>query len=112
MSEPPTIATLLAQGLFHHQQGDFKNAMDRYTDVLRTDPDNVDALHYIAAIACQEGQYTQGIDLARRALARRPQARMHNLIGKALERQGDHLEAVKAFDAAIALDTNFAEAHG
>ena len=37
---------------------------------------------------------------------------MHNLIGKAQERQGEHLEAVKSFDAAIALDGKFAEAHG
>ncbi|HUH83326.1 MAG TPA: tetratricopeptide repeat protein [Stellaceae bacterium] len=113
MNEAPSIATLLQQGLFHHQRGEIAQAMERYTDVLRTDPQNKDALYYVAVVACQEGQFKQGIDLARRALAQgAKEARVHNLLGKALEREGEHLEAIKAFDAAIAADANFAEAHG
>jgi tetratricopeptide (TPR) repeat protein len=110
---PATAAQLLQQGLFHHQRGELSEAMDRYTAVLRADPNNADALYYVAVVACQEGQFKEGIGLARRALEHAPpQARVHNLLGKALEAQGEHLEAVKSFDAAIALDANFAEAHG
>ncbi len=117
MSDPttthPSAAQLLQQGLFHHQQGQLDMAMDRYMAVLRNDPQNADALYYVAVVACQEQQFVQGIALAQRALKHGPpQARVHNLLGKALERQGDHLEAVKNFDAAIALDPKFAEAHG
>lgn len=113
MMSPPSIAELLQQGLFHHRQGQLAQAVERYSDVLRIDPDNADALYYAAVIACQENQFKQGISLAHRALAPGPpQARVHNLLGKALEREGDHLEAVKSFDAAIALDRDFAEAHG
>lgn len=113
MTEPLTIAQLIQQGLFHHRQGQLPQAIERYSDVLRIDPGNPEALYYAAVIACQENQFKQGIDLARRALEREPpQARVHNLMGKALEREGDHLEAVKSFDAAIALDPDFAEAHG
>jgi len=112
-SAHPTAAQLLQQGLFHHRQGQLDMAMDRYMEVLRNDPQNADALYYVAVVACQEQQFVQGIALAQRALKNGPpQARVHNLLGKALERQGDHLEAVKNFDAAIALDPNFAEAHG
>jgi tetratricopeptide (TPR) repeat protein len=111
--QPPTTAQLLQQGLFHHQRGEHGPAVENYTQVLRNDPQNADALYYVAVVACQEEQFEQGIALARRALEfGPPQARVHNLLGKALERQGDHLEAVKSFDAAIALDPNFAEAHG
>jgi tetratricopeptide (TPR) repeat protein len=113
MTETVTSAQLLQQGLFHHRHGQIAEAMDRYTQVLRTDPQNADALYYIAVVACQEGQFKQGVDLARRALAvGRPQARVHNLLGKALEQVGNPLEAMMAYDAAIALDPNFAEAHG
>ena len=113
MSEPLPAATLLQQGLFHHRQGDLAQAMQRYSDVLRTDPDNAEALYYVAVIACQEEQFKQGIELGRRRSPHGPpQARVHNLIGKAQERMGEHLEAIKAFDAAIALDPDFAEAHG
>jgi tetratricopeptide (TPR) repeat protein len=109
----PSAAQLLQQGLFHHQRGELGPAMDNYTRVLRNDPHNADALYYVAVVACQEDQLDQGIALARRALEfGPPQARVHNLLGKALERQGEHLEAVKSFDAAIAIDAKFAEAHG
>ena len=82
-------------------------------EVLRNDPQNADALYYVAVVACQEGQFPQGVELARRASrSGRPQASVHNLLGKALDRLGEPLEAVKSFDRAIALDANFAEAHG
>ncbi len=113
MSETLPAATLIQQGLFHHRQGDLAQAMQRYSEVLRVDPAHPDALYYVAVVACQEEQFTQGIELARKALAAGPpQARVHNLLGKAHERLGEHLEAIKAFDAAIATDPNFAEAHG
>lgn len=110
---PSSAAQLLQQGLYHHQRGELAPAMDRYTEVLRNDPHNADALYYCAVIACQEDQLEQGIALARRALEHGPpQARIHNLIGKALERQNHPLEAVKSYDAAIVIDPGFAEAHG
>jgi tetratricopeptide (TPR) repeat protein len=113
MTEPATTAQLLQQGLFHHRQGDFAQAMERYTEVLRNDPNNADALYYVAVVACQEEQFQQGVDLARRAIANGPpQARVHNLLGQALYRLGEPMEAIKNFDRAIALDANFADAHG
>ena len=63
MAESPTNADLLSQGLFHHRQGQLAQAMERYTAVLRTDPNNADALYYVAAVACQEGQYKEGVEL-------------------------------------------------
>ena len=111
MSE--SAEALLAQGLFHHRQGQIPLAMERYTEVLRVNPQNADALYYIAVIACQEGQYQQGIDLARRSLGfNRRQARAHNVIGQALHRLGKVKEALTAFDDALECDVNFAEAYG
>ena len=113
MAEPATAAQLLQQGLFHHRQGQLALAMERYVEVLRNDPKNADALYYVAVVACQEGQFKQGVELARRAIAfGPPQARVHNLLGQALDRLGEPLEAIKNFDKAIALDPNFAAAHG
>ena len=87
MSEPRTAAELIQQGLVHHKAGQISLAMDRYTQALRNDPHNADALYYIALIACHEGQFQHGIDLARRSLSFRPrQGRAHNLIGQALHR--------------------------
>ncbi|HJT07227.1 MAG TPA: tetratricopeptide repeat protein, partial [Stellaceae bacterium] len=89
-----TNAELIQQGLIHHRAGQIGPAMDRYTEVLRNDPRDADALYYIAMIACQDGQYDKGIELARRALAFKPgQARAHILIGQALHRQGKIADA-------------------
>jgi tetratricopeptide (TPR) repeat protein len=108
-----TIAQLLQQGLFHHRQGDIPIAMERYSEVLSKDPKNADALYYVAVIACQEGQYKQGVDLIKRALGLvAPQARMLNILGQALDRLNQPLEAIKALDQAIALDPSLAAAHG
>lgn len=113
MAEPATAAQLLEQGLFHHRRGEHALAMERYVDVLRGDPENADALYYIAAMVCQEGEYAQGIEIAKRSLGFRPgQARAFNLIGKAYDRLGQPQDALKNFDQAIAADPDFADAHG
>jgi tetratricopeptide (TPR) repeat protein len=108
-----TVAQLLQQGLFHHRQGQIALAMERYTEVLKTDPNNGEALYYIAVVCCQDGQFKQGAELARKAIScGLDTAKVHNLLGQALDRLGEPLEAVKSFDKAIAVDPNFAEAHG
>src|SRR3974377_644972 len=99
----PTAAQLIEQGLFHHRQGDRRSAMERYTEVLRINPENADALYYIAVAACQDCQFKQGIELARRSLMFKPrQARAYNLIGQALHRQGGTQGGVEDFDERIA----------
>lgn len=107
-----TMAQLLQQGLFHHRQGQIQQAMERYGEVLQKDPKNADALYYVAVVACQEGQFKQGVDLVRRAMSLvPPEARMLNLLGQALDRLGQPLDAIKALDQAIALDPKLAAAH-
>jgi tetratricopeptide (TPR) repeat protein len=112
-TDNPSAATLLQQGLFHHRQGQLDLAMQRYIDVLDSDPTNADALYYVAVVACEDGQYDKGAELAERAIAAgKPQARVHNLLGQAYDRLHKPLEAIKAYDAALAVDPNFAAAHG
>jgi tetratricopeptide (TPR) repeat protein len=113
MIDAPKADALLQQGLFHHRQGQLEQALERYVEVLKGDPKNADALYYVAVVACQGGEYAEGIKLARRAISLGPPtARLHNLLGQALYREGDRLEAIKNFDTAIALDPNLADAHG
>ncbi len=72
--------------------------------VLASDPANADALYYLAMAACQQGRFDEGMDLAQRAVAARPQhARAHNLIGMTFGRLGrndDALAAVRCGDRA------------
>src|SRR3569623_623548 len=110
---PQTIAQILQQGLFHHRQGEFRPAMERYMEVLRINPEHAETLYYCAVIACAEGQFKEGVEVVRRAIKFGPAtAKMYNVLGQALDRLGEPLEAIKAIDQAIALDPNLAAAHG
>ena len=109
----PTTAQLLQQALFHHRQGQIPLAMERYTEALKINPNNGDALYGVAVVACQEGQFKEGAELARKAIANGLNtAKVYNLLGQALDRLGESTEAVKCFDRAIAAEPNFADAHG
>jgi cytochrome c-type biogenesis protein CcmH/NrfG len=93
--------------------GNLRAAMDGYMRVLKDDPQNADALYYVAVVAVQEGQYPDGIKLAQRALSVGPaQPRLHNLLGQTYVRLGEEQEALASFDRAIELQPDFADAHG
>ncbi|HEY1312201.1 MAG TPA: tetratricopeptide repeat protein, partial [Pseudolabrys sp.] len=63
MTDASKAARLLQQGLFHHRQGQIEQAMERYVEVLQGDPENADALYYVAVVACQGGELAEGIKL-------------------------------------------------
>jgi tetratricopeptide (TPR) repeat protein len=88
MSVSPA-SDLLQEGLALHRRGAVDEAAARYTDVLRADPANADALYYLALISCQHGRFEEGAELARKSLAGDPkQARSH-------VRDPAHLAALK-----------------
>ena len=87
--------------------------MSRYRQVLESEPAHAAALYHLAVIACQQGQFPEGIERVRRSLASDPQQpRAHNLLGMALARLGRHEEALASFDRALVLQPDFADAHG
>src|SRR5438477_12440361 len=104
---------VLEGALALHRMGNLRAAMDGYMRVLKDDPQNADALYYVAVVAVQEGQYPDGIKLAQRALSVGPaQPRLHNLLGQTYVRLGEEQEALASFDRAIELQPDFADAHG
>jgi predicted O-linked N-acetylglucosamine transferase (SPINDLY family) len=112
MSDTNT-ADLINQGLALHRQGALPQAAARYSEALRRDPRNPDALYYLAAIAGAEGQFDAAISLSRAAIEVAPdRAKPHNLLGKALHRTRQNPAALASFQAAIACEPTFAEAHG
>ena len=111
MSVSPA-SDLLQEGLALHRRGAVDEAAARYTDVLRADPANADALYYLALISCQHGRFEEGAELARKSLASDPkQARSHVILGRALHALGRNDDALSSFDRAIALAPELAPAH-
>ena len=108
-----TAKQTLQGALALHRMGNLRAAMDGYMRVLKDDPQNADALYYVAVVAVQEGQFPDGIKLAQRALTLGPpQARLHNLLGQTYFRLGQADEALASYDRAIKLQPDFADAHG
>jgi tetratricopeptide (TPR) repeat protein/SAM-dependent methyltransferase len=104
---------LLQEAARLHREGALNEAAGRYRQVLHAEPDHAQALYHLAVICCQQAQFREGIELARRSLAGDPhQPRAHNLTGMALGRLGRQEEALACFDAAIADQPDFADAHG
>ena len=111
--DKPSTAKLLQEGLAMHRAGMRREAMDCYIQVLRENPENADALYYVAVMTIQEGQTEDGVKLVRRALSFDPkQARLHNLLGQGLHRLGRQQEALDAFGRAVELNPDYADAHG
>ncbi len=104
--------TAIQEALALHRQGNLRSALDHYNAILRADPDNADALYYVAMIAMQQSRFTDGIELAERALKAGPQARVHNMLGQAFIRMQEPAKALAAFDRALAADPGHADGHG
>jgi predicted O-linked N-acetylglucosamine transferase (SPINDLY family) len=108
-----SVASVLNEAVGLHRQGFVDQAVERYRQILRTDPTQVDALYYLAMAACQQNRFAEGIDHAQAALALDPrQARAHNLMGMALNRLGRNEAALASFTAAIAAQPDFADGYG
>src|SRR5262245_28477625 len=104
---------LVQEGLALHRRGALADAMARYRQVLQSEPAHADALYYLASAHCAQDQFSQGLDLARRAIAANPgDQRAHNLLGRALNRLGRNDEALASFSEAVRLQPDFAEAFG
>jgi predicted O-linked N-acetylglucosamine transferase (SPINDLY family) len=98
--------------LQHHQAGRLQEAEQIYRQILRQQPEHVDALHLQGLIAHQAGQSKLAADLIRRAIALRPDfAEAYSNLGNALKDDGQIEQAIYACRRAIALRPDLPEAH-
>jgi protein O-GlcNAc transferase len=103
---------LLRAALEHHAAGRLPEAESLYRQVLTKDPRNIDALHFLGAIAHQRGDQATAIDLISQALAwHATNAPAQNNLGCALRAQGRLADAAAAFQKAVDIAPDFPDAH-
>jgi tetratricopeptide (TPR) repeat protein len=102
----------LALARQHHQAGHLNQAEASYQQVLRSDPNQAEALQGLSGIAFHRGQYTQAIAWQRQAVAlQSSNAWMHNNLGRACLAAGQQAEAEACFRQALRLMPDLAESY-
>jgi predicted TPR repeat methyltransferase len=93
---------LTARAINCHRSGKLEKAEKLYRRALATDPEHVDALHFLGVLLHQRGRTEQGISLLEGALRRAPDcADARNNLGNILMEAGRLEEAVECYRAVL-----------
>jgi tetratricopeptide (TPR) repeat protein len=108
----PLASRLLQDGLDMHRRGAVADAAARYSQILKFEPKNVDAL-CLLGLACGElKRFAEAVDLLRKAVKLAPKhAPAHNVLGSALKEIGRNEEALASFNRAISHQPDLMEAY-
>ena len=116
MSQTPPILRLsvpqaLQRASNFHRQGLLVDAELIYSDILKVQPQNFDALHLLAVVRYQQGRDAEALPLFEQARALQPKsAEMLSNFALVLQRLGRPTEALAAVDAALRLKPGYPEA--
>jgi len=95
-----------------HQREEWNEAKTIYSQVLKEDPENVDANHYMGVLAHQRGRNDIAIGLIQKAIQINPnQPESHCNLGIIYKQLGRINDAIACYRYAIALTPHHAEAH-
>jgi tetratricopeptide (TPR) repeat protein len=105
------LSDLLKRAFALHQQGQAQQAEQLYTDVLRLDPRQFDALHLLGLLHFQHQHFAHAERLIGAALKIRPDSADATLnYGSALAALDRHEDAIVYFDRVLAVNPRSAQA--
>ena len=106
-----SIADLMQQATALHERGQLEEAAQFYSRVLAREPEHADALHLTGVVAHQRDRNEDAVALIARAITKNPRApAFHNNLGLALTALGQTAKAEAAYQEALALVPEFADA--
>ena len=108
--EPPTESLVRAVSL--HKAGKLEEAEAIYQSLLKINPGDSHALHYLGLIALQKGRYPDAVDLISKAIQSNSEIpAFHCNLGNAYRSLSQFDTAISAYRKAIQLDPKFEAAH-
>lgn len=114
-AKTPSSSELMNLGLAHHQAGGLQQAIEIYQQILRSDPEHADALHYAGLAAHQTGQTGTAIALMMRSIERAPGNAYYFLnlgqVHEAHPQAGELEQAIASYRKAATLDPGIESAH-
>jgi tetratricopeptide (TPR) repeat protein len=106
------MSRLMQDGIEMHQRGDIADAASCYSQVLKFEPKNVNALCLLGRAFRELNRLTESVELLRKAIKVAPKhAAAHNYLGQTLRDQGRVEEALASFRRAIFHQPDLMEAH-
>ena len=101
----PSELAVLHAGDALYDQGKFDDAMSRYNEVLKSNPNNVSAMHQLADTLFQKREYQKAVDLAIKGLEFKSSIRplFYVLIGNTLDSTGQPQRAVDVYRSGLAI---------
>jgi protein O-GlcNAc transferase len=104
--------TELQKAIQYHESGQLQQAESRYKKILRTDPNQPDALHLLGVMAYQNGNHGEAVRLIKKAIGNNPKNPFYyNNLGAVFNAQDRHAEALWSYHSALKLDPDYADAH-
>ena len=111
-SKTVSIPQALQLAVDHHRAGRLQQSENICKRILNAEPDNADAIHLLAVIACTNRKYADGIRLLRKSIEIKPDnAETHKNLGIALNDIGNPDEALNSYQKAVSINPDYAEAH-
>lgn len=101
----------LEAALAHHRAGRTAEAAWLYRQILETEPEHADAMHFSGLLACETGDVENGIERMKLSVRRYASAVYYNNLGTVMARHGDRRTAIAAYRDALALKPDYVEAH-
>lgn len=106
-----SIRQTLETALAHQKAGRLSEAEILYQHVLKSQPNNADAWHFLGLLSHQVGKNDVAEQLISKAISFNPNSVAYSNLGLVLGVQGKLEESVKNYQTAIALQPNYAEAY-
>ena len=97
----------LDKALSFHQIGNLRQAEELYRKILKANPQNEDALHFLGILVFQLGQYDAASDLIYQAIKLNPeQSIFFDSLGTVLKAQQNTEKAMEAYCRALEINPN------
>jgi tetratricopeptide (TPR) repeat protein len=94
-----------------HERGDLGAAESAYSAVLERAPYDFEVKHALAVLAVQTGRYAFAAELIAVVIEASQSAAAHTCLGNALQGLSRLDDALRSYDCAIALESDYAPAH-